>query len=204
MIHPIHWFHEQQIHRRRVRVLADWIADRLPRNASVLDVGCGDGELASELLKRRPDTQIQGIDVLVRGETAIPVQEFDGSHFPLGDADVDVVIMIDVLHHTDTPLRLLQESTRVARKHVLIKDHFLQGIAAYRTLAFMDHVGNSRHGVAIPCNYLTPEKWTELFDRAKLQPTEMVEHLGLYPWPLSCFFERRLHFLTLLNREVNA
>ncbi len=201
MINPVHWFHQQQIHRRRVRVLADWIAERLPADARVLDVGCGDGELAAEIAQRRPDATVRGIDVLVRGETAIPVESFDGTTFPLDDNQVDVVMMIDVLHHTDSPLQLLQESVRVAEDRVIIKDHYLQGIAAQRTLELMDHVGNARHGVAIPCNYLTPDQWTDLFRRSNLHVGESIEHLGLYPPPLSWIFERHLHFLAVMDFE---
>jgi len=199
MINPIHWFHQQRVHRRRVSVLADWIASRLPPNATVLDVGCGDGTLAAEIVERKPDATMRGIDVLVRDETAIPVEPFDGTTFPLEDDQVDTILMIDVLHHTEAPLQLLSESRRVARQSVIIKDHYLRGFAAQQTLAFMDHIGNARHGVALPCNYLTPDQWTDLFQQAELRVRESIEYLGLYPVPLRWFFERQLHFLAVLD-----
>ncbi|MCP4887337.1 class I SAM-dependent methyltransferase [Rubripirellula sp.] len=199
MINPIHWFHERNIHQRRIDVLANWIANRIPSGASVLDVGCGDGELAAKIQKRRPDLKIKGLEVLVRGETAIPVDAFDGCQLPYENNDVDIVMMVDVLHHSDFPQQLMDESARVAKKQIIIKDHYLQGLAAYRTLAFMDQVGNSRHGVAIPCNYLTPDQWIEMFRCSDLQVQECIDHLGLYPPPLNWLFERRLHFLAVLE-----
>ena len=70
-----------------------------------------------------PMLEIRGIDVLVRETTYIPVDPFDGGTLPCGDAGVDVVMFIDVLHHTEDPMRLLREGVRAARKAIVIKDH---------------------------------------------------------------------------------
>jgi hypothetical protein len=51
----------------------------------------------------------------------------------------------------------------VARKAIVIKDHTLDGLFAGLTLRLMDHVGNSRHGVALPYNYWPRQKWFEAF-----------------------------------------
>ena len=45
--------------------LAQHLADLLPRNASVLDVGTGDGSLAQRIGQLRPDVTLRGIDLLV-------------------------------------------------------------------------------------------------------------------------------------------
>ncbi|MEM8667594.1 MAG: methyltransferase domain-containing protein [Planctomycetota bacterium] len=202
MIRLIEWFHEHQVHRRRVRVLADCIADLLPENANVLDVGCGDGELAAEILLRRPDVIVQGIDVLVREDTAIPVHAFDGQQIPFDNGRFEIVILVDVLHHTETPDQLLRESHRVANAGIVIKDHNRQGFAAQSTLSFMDRVGNARHGVALPCNYLAPREWQALFEATGLRVHRTIEKLRLYPWPLSWVFERHLHFVAFLKLET--
>ncbi len=47
-----------------------------------------------------------------------PAVEFDGLTLPLADHSVDVVLFVDVLHHTADPLILLREAARVARRHV--------------------------------------------------------------------------------------
>src|SRR5205085_9858791 len=125
----------------------------IPQSASTLDVGCGDGQLASEIIRSRPDLSFKGIDVLVRPESAIPVSAFDGAHIPFPDCSFDVVMFSDVLHHTDDPLVLLREAARVARRSIVIKDHLIKGLLARPTLAFMDRVGNRRHGVPLPYNY---------------------------------------------------
>src|SRR5438477_13141506 len=93
---PVGYLHDRGILHRRVAALANAIAPLLPKAASVLDVGCGDGLLDQALLQMRPDLRIEGVDVLVRSGTPIPVREFDGRHIPGADAAYDVAMAIDV------------------------------------------------------------------------------------------------------------
>ena len=191
--------HESFIHTRRVRVLATLIAELLPPGARVLDVGCGDGRMALEIQRLRPDAQIEGLDVFVRPQTLVPVTAFDGVHLPYPDRSWDVVLFVDVIHHAAEQEDLLREAARVAGKHLILKDHLLQGWLAGPTLRFMDRQGNSRHGVALPYHYWTPQQWREVFSRLNMAPGVWKERLGLYPLPLSWFFGRNLHFLARLD-----
>jgi SAM-dependent methyltransferase len=190
--------HGSYVAGRRARVIAARLAEFTPAHATVLDIGCGDGEIAWLLSQRRPDLQIAGVDVLVRDRTHVPVTRFDGRTLPFPDNAFDVVTFVDVLHHCDWPAELLAEACRVARGAIIIKDHSLQGVGAKRTLRFMDGVGNRRYGVDLPYNYLRPNEWTRIFDDLQLTIEQKVDSLGLYPWPFSMIFERRLHFLTRL------
>jgi SAM-dependent methyltransferase len=191
--------HGRYIASRRVRVLAGHLAAMMPANASVLDVGCGDGEIAHLLGERRPDLQVFGVDVLVRPESRVPVTRFDGRTLPCDDGSFDVVSFVDVLHHCERPVELLAEACRVARRAIVIKDHALRGFAAGHTLRFMDGVGNRRYGVALPFNYWHNDEWARAFAKLGLTVQRCVDRLGLYPWPLSMAFDRRLHFLALLT-----
>lgn len=130
--------HGGYVHKRRVSVLSEWRSNLIPRNASVLDVGCGDGRLARLVADKRPDISIHGMDVRPRTGAAIPVETFDGRSIPHGDGSFDVVMFIDVLHHTVEPMILLWEAVRIARQVILIKDHLLEGALAYSTLRLMD------------------------------------------------------------------
>ena len=118
---------------------------------------------------------------------------------PRNNASVDVVMFVDVLHHTDDPMILLREARRVARRAVVIKDHTLNGLLARQTLRLMDRVGNARYGVALPYNYWTHEKWLESFMKLGLQVGVWATDLGLYPWPARWFFDRSLHFVARLD-----
>jgi SAM-dependent methyltransferase len=171
----------------------------MPRNASVLDLGSGDGRLARLVSDKRPDISIQGIDTSVREGTAIPVEKFDGISIPYGEGSFDVVMFVDVLHHTNDPMILLHEAVRVARQAILVKDHLLEGAFAYSTLRFMDWVGNARHGVALPYNYWRPAEWHGAFDRLGLSVSCWESNLKLYGFPADLIFGRSLHFIAVLR-----
>jgi SAM-dependent methyltransferase len=202
-VSPVEWLHDVYVKRRRVRALARSIAPSLPRNATVLDVGCGDGSLAEEIMRQRGDVSIDGLEVSPRGNQPIPVRLFDGASLPLPDASRDVVLFADVLHHTHHAESLLREACRVARSAVVIKDHTADGVLAFPTLRFMDGVGNRRFGVPLPHLYLTWAEWQRLFDRLGVEVMAVNRRIGLYPWPLGLFFERSLHFVARLSCRRN-
>jgi SAM-dependent methyltransferase len=186
--------HDKIVFDRRVRTLTQHLISLVPPNGKILDVGCGDGTIDSLIEAGAPGTTIEGIDVLVRANAKIPVQHFDGLHIPCRDKSFDVVMFLDVLHHTDDPLPLLREAVRVG-KNIIIKDHYRDGFLAGPTLRFMDWVGNAHHGVVLPYNYLTKAEWANAFRTVGVKPVELRESLGLYPAPASWIFERGLHFL---------
>jgi SAM-dependent methyltransferase len=191
--------HGRFVWDRRVEVLTEQLARRLPADATVLDVGCGDGTIAREIMTSRPDVQVTGIDVLVRPETKIEVTEFDGRTIPFGDNAFDAVTFVDVLHHTDDATRLLDEAARVASTAVVIKDHLADGFLAGPTLRAMDWVGNASHGVALPYNYWKQTQWDTAFAHAGLVVEDSVTHLGLYAAPLSWACDRELHVVWRLT-----
>jgi SAM-dependent methyltransferase len=198
--------HGQLVHTRRVRVLAERLAPLFGQGARVLDIGCGDGLLARLIADRRPDLSIEGIDVLVRpaAGTHIAVRPFDGRHIDAPDDAYDAAMFVDVLHHTDDPEALVAEAARVARECLVIKDHTRDGLFAGRTLAFMDWVGNARHGVALPYNYLSRKQWQAMFERRGLAVEAWQDRLGLYPAWARWVFERKLHFVAKLAHRRDA
>jgi SAM-dependent methyltransferase len=191
--------HNAAVFGRRVRVISDLMARQIAPNSAVLDVGCGDGSIASLIMTQRPDVRIVGVDVLVRPHTRIKIEQFDGEHLPFPDRSFDVVTFVDVLHHTVDPEILLREARRVARSAIVLKDHCRDGFLAGPTLRIMDWVGNAAHGVVLPYNYWPKAQWQESFARLQLDVTAWNDALSLYPWPASLLFDRRLHFIAALK-----
>jgi len=168
----------------------------------VLDVGAGDGKMAFAIKERRPDLEMRGLDVHVRKDTHVPVSYFDGRKLPERDSSYDVVMFVDVLHHTEDPFVLLREAVRVARRAIVIKDHIASGPISHKTLKFMDRIGNERYGVALPYNYWCERQWLTAFSDLGLVASCWLPWLGLYPWPASLVFDRNLHFVAMLEKSI--
>ncbi|MCH2173081.1 methionine biosynthesis protein MetW [Myxococcota bacterium] len=176
----------------------------IPPASRLLDVGCGDGLLTSQLAEQCVDVAVTGVDVLIRKDTHVPVSSFDGVSLPFSDGSFDVVMMVDVVHHSDDPFRLLSEAARVASRCLVLKDHTLQGALAAPTLAYMDRFSNLRHGVDVPCNYWTPETWSRAFGDLQLHVEEWDSRLALYPWGSRWLLERSMHFVARLGVRTTA
>jgi len=95
----------------------------------VLEVCCGSGMLAEELVRR--GAQVTGIDfspaAVARAQERARRYDFaarflvaDAEHLPFPDHSFDVVAVHDGLHHLDDPYRAIREMARVAREGVLI------------------------------------------------------------------------------------
>jgi SAM-dependent methyltransferase len=191
--------HRRFVTHRRARVLIRHLGELIPRNSKILDVGCGDGLIDEMILAHRPDVTIDGIDVFLRPQLRIPVIKFDGERIPYSDNTFDVVLLLDVLHHTIDPLVLLKEAQRVSQEHIIIKDHNCDGFAATLCLRVMDWVGNAPHRVALPYNYWSQRRWRWAFGKLGLDVSEYRDSLGLYSPPGSWIFERSLHFIARLT-----
>jgi ubiquinone/menaquinone biosynthesis C-methylase UbiE len=192
--------HSALVLKRRKTALVDAVDRALPADAqSLLDLGCGDGEIGRQVAHRRPGLDVQGVDVLARPACQIPFTLYDGTKLPYPDDAFDYIQVIDVLHHTDDIGGTLLECARVARRGVIIKDHLCENRVDFQLLRFMDWVGNRAHGVTMTYNYQPESAWRRLLTEAGLATRTRTEKLGLYPPPFSYVFERRLHFVALVQ-----
>jgi SAM-dependent methyltransferase len=193
-------WHRAFVFERRTRVLAEMLAAQIPRSASMLDIGCGDGAISSLIAQLRPDISIQGVEFLVRPECKIECCAFDGASLPFPDVSFDLCLFVDVLHHTKEPAILLQEAVRVSRSCVLIKDHLDENIFDHVMLRFMDWVSNRPHGVVLTYNYQSRKEWAEYFEKCGLAEITWTTQVPLYPHPVSLLAGRGLHFVSLLRK----
>lgn len=97
------WVHNRLVFDRRVQVLIRSLGALIPAGSHMLDVGTGDGQIAKGIAAEQLGVTVEGIDVMLRPTTHIPVSLFDGTTIPMDDNSVDVVSFVDVLHHTDDP-----------------------------------------------------------------------------------------------------
>ena len=202
---PFSWIarsHRALVFGRRARVLAEALAPLIPAEArSVLDIGCGDGTIASLIAERRPELAVEGVEVIPRPSCGVPCRAFDGAKLPFPDRSFDVCLFVDVLHHTTDVTQLLREAARVSRTCVVLKDHLSESSFDHAMLRAMDWIGNRPHGVTLTYNYQSRIQWQGHFAACGLRATQVSSDLPLYPFPFSKIFGRKLHFVAQLAKE---
>lgn len=194
--------HRKVVMGRRVRQLSSHLTNLIPNEVvSILDVGAGTGEIAQAVSTLRPKLNIQGVDTYIRPKTFVKVTLYDGETLPFEDESIDLVMIVDVLHHCQNPEAVLKECGRVSKRWVLVKDHVSDGLFDRLRLRFMDWVGNRAHGVVLPYNYLSTKQWDMAFNYAGLRKASSVNNIMLYPYILDHLFGKKLHCMCLLVKE---
>lgn len=90
----------------RASLVADQLQQLVQPNARIADIGCGDGKVAAEIIKRHNPSYYLGFDVLnyLAPGVNINFRQYDGRNIPLfaGErASFDQVLLTNVLHHAD-------------------------------------------------------------------------------------------------------
>jgi len=90
----------------------------------LVEIGCGDGALLTELARRGVAPVLDGFELSptaaeIARERSIPgarrIEAYDGDHVPVEDGAYDLAVVSHVLEHVAEPQRLLREAARVAR-----------------------------------------------------------------------------------------
>jgi ubiquinone/menaquinone biosynthesis C-methylase UbiE len=116
------------IARALVTAFLDTVADlyRAAAPRTVLEVGCGEGELAARLFALDPSVEeLRAVDVsLDRLHAGLPdrivFETASVYSLPFPDRRFDLVVCCEVLEHLHDPAAGLAELARVARSHVLV------------------------------------------------------------------------------------
>ena len=101
--------------------IVDQIEAQVQPNARVVDIGCGVGDLLSEVRKRKPLVSVSGLDFSSKAvdgaRAALPDGEF--KHFvierslPYDSGSFDLVLCTDVLEHLENPRLVVAELVRI-------------------------------------------------------------------------------------------
>lgn len=106
-----------------------WVAERLPREGRMLDIGCGDGAFLEHARQVRPDLEMIGLDGSATAIEKLTEKGLQGR--VVGDLDqpdlsafrdVDVVVAMEIIEHLAEPERLMRQilETRARTAYITI------------------------------------------------------------------------------------
>lgn len=185
---------------RVASALADLAGPSSLAGARFLDVGAGDGRVGAELA-RLTSAEVEGVDVHVQPGAAIPVRRYDGRRLPFADGAFDFVVLADVLHHADDPRLTLGEALRVARRAVLVKDHYRFGPLSNGMLLLLDVAGNASQGILVRGRYFTRRELEALVDELGARVEAETWPLHVHGFPLRLVTRSELQFAARIVRR---
>lgn len=122
--------YDSNIKGQHARTLYPYILKLLENDSfsSLLDLGCGTGELLYQIQQKYHSERLVGIDISDKMIDVANEKKIDKAHFILGDTEYlpfdnntfDVVICNDSFHHYPSPEKVLDESYRVLKNGGLI------------------------------------------------------------------------------------
>jgi ubiquinone/menaquinone biosynthesis C-methylase UbiE len=143
----------------RANIIASAYKDFLKNGTRVLDVGCGNGIVASKIAEMS-GASIKGTDIMGYVKTAVPFTQMpDEETLPFADNSFDVAMINDVLHHMpfDQQGKIIREALRVSP---LVLAFELEPTPLTR---FLDWLSNKIHNwhMRIPFTFRRSYEWAE-------------------------------------------
>jgi SAM-dependent methyltransferase len=176
----------------------------LPRQATVLDVGCGNGFIAHHLTGLL-GAALVGLDVGPATNARINYLPYDGRHFPLQDKSFDAVLLCYVLHHAQDPRLVLNEVARVLRHGgVAIIYEDIPSIWWDRAVCWIHN--QQWHKKTGPCSFHLEQEWRRVFANCGF---EILKERRLSRWrnlahPVSRrFYVVRVNDLRVVSRPAH-
>lgn len=127
-----------------IMVIKNFLAGH-KKDLKVLEVGCGDGEIAEIFLKDKnlPIASYTGIDLsdgaikqaknVLAGYNNVSLARMDTTKLAFGNNSFDSVVCFDVMHHVEKPRQMAQELIRIAKRDILLIE--ANGLSIARKLA---------------------------------------------------------------------
>ena len=147
----------------------------------ILDLGAGNGLLALEI-KEQLKKEVVLVDVVDYNYTDLPLIIYKPEDkVPLSDQEVDTTILYTVLHHASDPKHLLEETTRVTKQRIIIKEAYIEEDKIRITNSFVDWFYNRVIGdedINVPLNFLKVEEWKQLLKSYGFEVVE-TKYVGI-------------------------
>jgi SAM-dependent methyltransferase len=137
----------------------------------VLDIGCGNGLVAANLM-RSTGVRITGIDVGDFRMADIPFQDFDGTTIPFDDRQFDTSLLGFVLHHVRDQASLLSEAKRVTSKQIIVYEDIVDNLVAKALGSIHATLFSLHYGVKRVENFRGETEWEDYFRSLDLRVVE--------------------------------
>jgi methionine biosynthesis protein MetW len=149
-------------------VIREWIH----QHSSVLDLGCGDGELLSVLTQEK-QVQAQGIDIdeqaihrcVARGLSVFQ-QDIDTGLSEYADKSFDYVTLSQCLQQVKKPDFVLKEALRVGKKIIVSFPNFCHYVARFQIF----------FGGRVPVTLALPYEWYDTPNLHFLSISDFIEY----------------------------
>jgi SAM-dependent methyltransferase len=158
----------------------------LRKGATTLDVGAGSGIIAQKIDSYGCPCTIA--DALNWSKVPLPYLQVRDNRIDAPDNSFEQVLSYACFHHSDDPVALLREVTRVADKRIIFVESVASTEREFLYTSWMDwfcnrvtfHYAESpEQKIAVPCEFKSPHGWeTAMLDVSRLTPT-ISEHLGM-------------------------
>ncbi|MFH2020331.1 MAG: methyltransferase domain-containing protein [archaeon] len=182
MLFPLKLFFDKIFFPVYKKRLAKIVASMIKDNSYVLDFGCYDGSTAMLIMKYNPTLKIVGVDIQDNQTAKIQRKIYDGKKIPYPDNTFDLVMSLDVLHHTTDIPKHLKEMQRVSKKYVLIKDHAVYSFFSDLLIRFSDYSSNLPYDIKCVFNFPSPDKWMRMFKACGLKIIDQPKNLSFGFW----------------------
>ncbi len=163
----------------RLKDILNEILPLLKKGETVLDLGSGTGHTARALIKKGFEVSCVDYNDMNIFEETKPIL-YDGVNLPFKKNSFDTALLITVLHHTPDPIGIVKETSRVAKKIIIMEDtynNFFQKWAVF----VMDSIGNMEF-FGHPHTNKTDTQWQKEFKKLglKIKLTKKRKYWGIF------------------------
>lgn len=185
------------VYKKAARGICKDCAPFIAKGAKIIDIGCGRGITTNEFHDYF-QAEILGVDVTDQRIIDFPFQKIDGKNLPFSNDSFDVALIINVLHHTDDPEKLLSEAKRITKEKIIIcEDLKEKGISQFANWLHKSTYRISAPFLAQPNNFHSREEWKRKFSKYGLR----VSFEKIFSQPLGWLYPIK-NVLFVLTKEA--
>jgi ubiquinone/menaquinone biosynthesis C-methylase UbiE len=130
-----------------------FLVQHAPRRGKLLELGSGEGKVLRTIARERPELTLLGCDVrdVPCSDGSFEFRRMEAGRLPAADAELDAVVLADVLEHVPEPEGVLDEVRRVLKPggsllgFVPLEGERVSAYTLYRNLLGADLYRETKH-----------------------------------------------------------